>query len=145
MSPTSYQTAPPRGALVKITEDRGERNRASRRRYHRFVEESALVEDAANDLLLSSASSWEIAIKWSLGKLELPEPPEDYVPSRLRSSGVTPIPIEHSHALRVTDLEAHHRDPFDRLLIAQALVEDVPILTADPAFADYPIERIEAG
>jgi PIN domain nuclease of toxin-antitoxin system len=104
-----------------------------------------LVEDAGNDLLLSSASSWEIAIKWSLGKLELPDPPEDYVPSRLRTSGVTPIPIEHSHALRVTELEPHHRDPFDRLLIAQALVEDVPILTADRVFADYPIERIEAG
>ena len=104
-----------------------------------------LVEDTANVLLLSSASSWEIAIKWGLGKLELPEPPEEYVPSRLRSSGVTPIPIEHSHALRVTNLPHHHRDPFDRLLIAQALVEGVPILTADRVFAGYPIERIEAG
>ena len=104
-----------------------------------------IVADAGNDLLLSSASSWEIAIKWQLGKLELPQPPEDYVPSRLRTSGVTPIPIEHSHALRVTELSHHHRDPFDRLLIAQALVEDVPILTADPVFAEYPIERIAAG
>jgi PIN domain nuclease of toxin-antitoxin system len=108
-------------------------------------EATQLVGDTTNDLLLSSASSWEIAIKWSLGKLELPEPPEDFVPGRLRSSGVTAIPIEHSHALRVTSLEPHHRDPFDRLLIAQALVENVPILTADPVFADYPIDRIEAG
>jgi PIN domain nuclease of toxin-antitoxin system len=104
-----------------------------------------LVEDTANDLLLSSASSWEIAIKWSLGKLDLPEPPVDYVPSRLRASGVSAIPIEHSHALRVAALELHHRDPFDRLLIAQALVEGVPILAADPVFADYPVERIEAS
>ena len=108
-------------------------------------EATRLVGDTTNDLLLSSASSWEIAIKWSLGRLELPEPPEDFVPGRLRSSGVTAIPIEHSHALRVTSLEPHHRDPFDRLLIAQALVEKVPILTADPVFADYPIERIQAG
>jgi PIN domain nuclease of toxin-antitoxin system len=111
----------------------------------RFNDEAhRLVAEAANDLLLSSVSSWEIAIKWGLGKLELPQPPEDFVPSRLRSSGVTPIPIEHSHALRVTELEHHHRDPFDRLLIAQALVEDVPVLTSDPVFADYPIETIAA-
>ena len=112
----------------------------------RFNDEAlGLVEDAAVTLLFSSASSWEIAIKWSLGKLKLPEPPEDYVPSRLRSSGVTPLPVEHSHALRVASLEQHHRDPFDRLLVAQSLVERVPILTADPLFARYPIERIEAG
>lgn len=104
-----------------------------------------IVEDSANQLLLSAASSWEIAVKWGLRKLELPQPPEDYVPSRLRSSGVTAIPIEHSHALRVTELEHQHRDPFDRLLIAQALVEDVPLLTADAVFADYPIELIAAG
>jgi PIN domain nuclease of toxin-antitoxin system len=104
-----------------------------------------LVEDTAVTLFFSSASSWEIAIKWALGKLGLPEPPEDYVPGRLRSSGVTPLPVEHSHALRVASLEHHHRDPFDRLLVAQALVEDVPILTADPVFSRYPVERIEAG
>ena len=104
-----------------------------------------LLEDTAHDLLLSSASSWEIAIKWSLGKLDLPEPPVEYVPSRLRASGVSAIAIEHSHALRVAALELHHRDPFDRLLIAQAVVEGVPILTADPAFALYPVERIEAS
>ena len=104
-----------------------------------------LVEDATVTLLFSSASSWEIAIKWGLGKLELPEPPEEYVPGRLRSSGVTPLPVEHSHALRVASLDQHHRDPFDRLLVAQALVEGVPILTADPLFSRYPIERIEAG
>lgn len=105
----------------------------------------ALVEDAAVTLLLSSASSWEIAIKWGLGKLELPEPPEEYVPTRLRSSGVTPLAVEHSHALRVATLEQHHRDPFDRLLVAQSLVERVPVLTSDPVFGRYPVERIEAG
>jgi PIN domain nuclease of toxin-antitoxin system len=104
-----------------------------------------LVEDPATTLLLSAASSWEIAIKWGLGKLELPDPPEDYVPDRIRSSGVTPLPIEHSHALGVASLEAHHRDPFDRLLVAQAIAEDIPILTADPVFDRYPIQPIPAG
>lgn len=105
----------------------------------------ALVEDAAVTLIFSAASSWEIAIKWGLGRLRLPEPPENYVPGRLRSSGVTPLSVEHSHALAVAGLEHRHRDPFDRLLVAQALVEGVPILTADPVFSRYPVERIDAG
>lgn len=108
-------------------------------------EARALVEDEETVLLLSSASSWEIAIKWSLGKLDLPEPPEPFVLSRLDSSAVTPLSIEHSHALQVANLTHHHRDPFDRLLIAQAMVERVPILTADAAFDPYPIEVVPAG
>lgn len=104
-----------------------------------------LVEHRGNDLLLSAASSWEIAIKWALGKLTLPDHPETYVPTRLRSSGVTPVAIEHAHALRVAALPSHHRDPFDRLLIAQAVIENIPILTADPVFGNYPVERIQAG
>lgn len=104
-----------------------------------------LAEDSATTLLLSAASSWEIAIKWALGKLQLPDPPEDYVPSRIRASGVTPLPIEHSHALGVARLEPHHRDPFDRFLVAQALAEDIPILTAEPVFGRYPVEQIPAA
>lgn len=104
-----------------------------------------LVEDTTTTVLLSAASSWEIAIKWALGKLELPEPPEDYVPDRIRSSGVTPLPIEHSHALGVARLEAHHRDPFDRLLVAQASAESLPILTADPVLGRYRVDVIAAG
>jgi PIN domain nuclease of toxin-antitoxin system len=105
----------------------------------------SLVEDPASTLMLSAASSWEIAIKHRLGKLELPEPPDVYVPDRMRSGGVTALPVEHSHALRVSRLEPHHRDPFDRLLVAQALVEHVPILSADPVFARYGVEHVEAG
>ena len=104
-----------------------------------------LVEDTAVTLLLSAASSWEIAIKWALGKLTLPEAPDTYVPDRIRSSGVTPLPISHGHALGVAGLEAHHRDPFDRLLIAQAIAEDVEILTADAMFDHYPVQRIPAA
>lgn len=104
-----------------------------------------LVEDGRNTLLLSAASSWEIAIKFALGRLPIPEPPDRYVPERMRRSGVDPLPIEHSHALRVSTLEPHHRDPFDRLLVAQAQVERVSLLSADPVFGRYEVEVIPAA
>jgi PIN domain nuclease of toxin-antitoxin system len=93
-------------------------------------------------LFLSAASSWEIAVKYRLGKLTLPEPPETFVPSRLRTTGTSPIPVEHAHALATSGLPLHHRDPFDRLLIAQSIVLKVPIVTADPQFESYSIEAI---
>jgi PIN domain nuclease of toxin-antitoxin system len=103
-----------------------------------------LVEDVSTTLLLSAASTWEIAIKYSLGRLPIPQPPEHYVPERMRTSGVDGLPIEHSHTLRVSALEPHHRDPFDRLLVAQSQLERVPLLTADPIFARYDVEVIRA-
>lgn len=104
-----------------------------------------VIEDPRSRLLLLSASSWEIAIKYALGRLPLPDPPSRYVPERIRSSGVTPLPVEHAHALAVAELPTHHRDPFDRLLVAQARLEGVPIITADPALAAYDVELIRAG
>ena len=104
----------------------------------------ALVEASDNELYLSAASAWEIAIKHALGKLRLPEPPARYVPSRLDTLRVGALPIELGHALRVSALPAHHRDPFDRLLIAQSQLERLPILTSDPAFALYDVETIPA-
>jgi PIN domain nuclease of toxin-antitoxin system len=101
-----------------------------------------LLADRANTLLLSAASSWEMAIKYRLGKLPLPEPPADYVPERMRLTGVTPLPVEHAHALRVADLPQHHTDPFDRLLVAQAQLLGVPIVTADPQLDAYEVEII---
>lgn len=98
------------------------------------------VESLQNELLFSAASSWEIAIKHALGRLHLPAPPTEYVPTRIESSGVIPLSIEHSHALRVSELPPHHRDPFDRLLIAQAQLEGVPILTVDDQLAAYDVE-----
>src|SRR3954471_11605866 len=77
-------------------------------------ETTKLLLDRRTELFLSAASSWEIAIKYALGKLPLPEPPATYVPSRMRSSGVQGLSIEHAHALHVERLPAHHRDPFDR-------------------------------
>ena len=101
-----------------------------------------LIEDARTGLLVSAASSWEIAIKYALGRLPLPEPPNRYVPARLRAIDAQPVAVEHSHALAVADLPALHRDPFDRLLVAQAQAFGVPVLTADDAVAQYPIETL---
>lgn len=101
-----------------------------------------LVEDESNALLLSAASSWEIAIKHASGRLQLPEPPATFVPSRIRATGVTPISIEHTHALAVASLPPHHRDPFDRLLVAQALAYDVPLATADMTVQAYGVRTL---
>ena len=103
-----------------------------------------LVGDPENEIYLSAASSWEIAIKYALGKLPLPEPPGEYVPSRISASGTTSLPVEHRHALHLARLPRHHRDPFDRLLIAQAHLEGLVVLTADPAFSPYGVQTIPA-
>lgn len=104
-----------------------------------------LVMDPDNELLLSAASSWEIAIKHALGKLRLPAPPRDYVPSRMQVSGTGALPVTHAHALQTASLPTHHRDPFDRLLVAQAQVESLPILTADEQIGRYEVEVLAAG
>jgi PIN domain nuclease of toxin-antitoxin system len=104
-----------------------------------------LVESPDSRLLLSAASSWEISIKWSLGKLTLPEPPATYVPSRMQSTGVEGLAVEHIHALQVASLPSHHRDPFDRLLVAQAAVGGYTILTADEQLEAYDVEVLRAG
>lgn len=102
----------------------------------------ALLVNRAHDLLLSAASGWEIAVKHGLGRLPLPAPPAIYVPDRMRRSGTTPLPVEHAHVLRVADLPDHHRDPFDRLLVAQSQLLGVPLVTADHQLAAYEIETI---
>ena len=111
----------------------------------RLGEHLPLVEERRNELLLSAASSWEIAIKYALGRLPLPESPERYVPERMRIIGARGLPIEHSHALAVAVLPLLHGDPFDRLLVAQAGLLDVPILTADATVAEYPVRTFIVG
>lgn len=109
----------------------------------RFSADSrARLVAADTDLFLSAASSWEIAIKYSLGRLRLLAPPAEIIPALLAQTRTSPLPIEHSHALRVADLPLHHGDPFDRILIAQAQVERLSILTADPQFSTYDVEVI---
>jgi PIN domain nuclease of toxin-antitoxin system len=92
--------------------------------------------------VLSSASVWEIVIKHDLGKLRLPSAPRDFVTSRLAITKTEVLEISAAHALRVADLPGHHRDPFDRMIVAQALVEGWPLLTADRLVARYDVERL---
>ncbi len=108
----------------------------------RLGEHRPIVEDERTQLLLSAASSWEIAIKYQLGRLPLPEPPGRYVPDRMRAIGAQALAIEHPHALAVAVLPRLHRDPFDRLLVAQATLLDLTIATGDLAVAQYPIPTL---
>lgn len=100
------------------------------------------LAEPENDLLLSAASSWETAIKWRLGKLPLPEPPSQFIPPRLVRDGIEPLSIQHHHAQAVAELPDLHKDPFDRLLVAQARIEKPTLVTADPKLADYDVELI---
>ena len=102
-----------------------------------------LLADPANQIVLSAASAWEIAIKYALGKLPLPRAPHLYVPSRMRQTGTTPLAIEPAHALRVAMLPPHHADPFDRLLIAQAQIEKMAVLTVDAQFKSYDVRLLD--
>ena len=102
----------------------------------------SILEDGSNDMLFSAASAYELTIKAESGRLSLPEPPESYVPSRLAANAFESLPIELIHALRAGSLPAIHRDPFDRMLVAQAQIEGLPILTADPAISRYDVETI---
>jgi len=97
------------------------------------------LEDPGNQLLLSAASSWEIAIKVQLGRLQLPDEPRRYVPDRMRAIGVEPLAVQHGHALAVAALPPLHRDPFDRLLVAQARDLGLRIVTADAQIALYDV------
>jgi PIN domain nuclease of toxin-antitoxin system len=94
------------------------------------------LADPANEPLVSAASVWEIAVKRSLGKLTAP----DDLPDRIADEGFARLPISAVHSWQVRDLPAHHRDPFDRLIVAQALVERLPVVTADARFNDYGVD-----
>ena len=104
-----------------------------------------LIAEGQEELYLSAASSWEISIKSALGKLRLPLPPARFVPETLAAQGIRPLSITHAHALGVSELPLHHKDPFDRLLIAQALAEGMTILTADRSFARYGVDVFWCG
>ncbi|HCQ20766.1 MAG: twitching motility protein PilT [Aphanizomenon flos-aquae LD13] len=101
-----------------------------------------IITDPSNELFLSSASAWEIVIKVRLGKLSLPETPETYIPSRLKINRFQSLPIQMVHALQVANLPDLHRDPFDRIIIAQSQVENMAILTVDSQIIQYPVDVI---
>ncbi len=110
----------------------------------RFSENARkFIEDTdANDFFLSYVSSWEASIKFGLGKLRLPKPPDVFIPERVRLAEYFHLPIELGHVLNVHTLPLIHRDPFDRLLISQAKSEDLIILTDDRKFKRYDIQTL---
>jgi PIN domain nuclease of toxin-antitoxin system len=103
---------------------------------------TALIVDPANEILISPAAYWEIAIKVSIGKLTLHVSYEDFMDACVNKYGFTILPVEPKHTARVIGLPFHPKDPFDRLLVAQALVENIPIISNDPALDAYGIERL---
>ena len=114
-----------------------------------FIEDSPrLSTDAKNllesdaDLLLGIASLWEIAIKVGVGKIALARPFDVLIPEQLAKNVIEVLAIEVAHLAMVSTLPFHHRDPFDRLLIAQAVIENLQIVSADDKFDDYPVKRL---
>lgn len=101
-----------------------------------------VLSHSKNELLFSAASAWEIAIKVGLGKLKIPAPIDRFIIEQLSINGISVLPIELRHALHIAALPKFHRDPFDRLLIAQAQVERVPIVSGDSQIRRYDVEVI---
>jgi PIN domain nuclease of toxin-antitoxin system len=102
----------------------------------------ALIEDANNRKLVSVATCWEIAIKVGLGKLDLGESSRSFLPREIARNNFELLPISLDHATMVEGLVAHHRDPFDRLLVAQAMTEGLTLVSADAIFDQYGISRV---
>ena len=100
------------------------------------------LEASESDRVLSAASIWEIAIKTSLGKLSFKKPLEELLPEQIRLNYFQVLDISSEHALRVAGLPMLHRDPFDRMIVAQALVERLPILSNDGALDGYGVRRL---
>lgn len=104
----------------------------------------AAIEDSANEVLVSAGVAWEVSIKAALGKLSVPADPAVWFPARVRSLGFQAIDISAAHALAAGALPDIHRDPFDRIMIAQAQIEGLTFVTRDPENHKYPINVLEA-
>ncbi len=102
----------------------------------------SVISKKSNEILLSAISGFEIAIKASLDKLELPSNPGSFVTEQLGLNGIKQLPVSMEHSLAVFDLPTYHRDPFDRLIVAQACVEKLPVITMDYQIARYDIDII---
>ena len=101
-----------------------------------------LFESPDSERLLSLASIWEIAIKTNLGKLSFDKPLEQFLPEQMALNYISLLDISMPHALRIATLQLFHRDPFDRMIIAQSLTENLPVLSNDQAFDAYGVKRI---
>ena len=104
-----------------------------------------ILENGREEIYFSAATAWEITIKARLGKLHLPGPPAPVIPAFMAKQGLRPLPVTHLHAVKVYDLPLHHIDPFDRLIIAQAISEEMAVLTADSDFRKYPVKVLWCG
>lgn len=102
----------------------------------------AALVDPDNDVFLSAASAWEIAVKHALGRLPLPEPPDRYIPEQRRVRGIEPLAVDEDAALQLVRLPPLHRDPFDRMLVCQALAGGLAIVTPDVDIARYPVRIV---
>ena len=113
---------------------------------HERLNEStrAALSDPQNDLFLSAAAVWELAIKHAAGKLKYTGSPAIHVPIHIKRSGVLPLPITADHGLAAAALPMHHRDPFDRLMIAQTLAEELTLATADDRLSAYGVPLLLA-
>jgi PIN domain nuclease of toxin-antitoxin system len=101
-----------------------------------------IIANGENEIFISAASAWEIAIKTAKGRLTLPEEPAQYLANRMSEYHFQALPIQISHAVRVYELPDHHADPFDRLLIAQCQLEDMPLISRDKDIQTYDLEVI---
>ena len=99
-----------------------------------------VLTDEQNEVWFSVASGWEIVIKAGLGRVSFTKDPEEFIPEQISANGFQILPIQLRHALKISALPSVHRDPFDRLLVAQALVEDLTILSGDSRIAAYPVD-----
>ncbi len=100
------------------------------------------IEAGRNEVFLSAASVWEIAIKTQIGRLRLARDVETFTRERMAESSLVALPVLLPHAIKVASLPEVHRDPFDRLLVAQAIVEDLHLVTADRRLRDYPVKVV---
>lgn len=105
-------------------------------------EATAAYRDPGNDVWLSAASVWEITIKYTAGRLALPEPPNRLIPTERRLRGIRALAIDEDAALQLLRLPALHRDPFDRMLVCQAISSGMAIVTPDPLIGQYPVRII---
>lgn len=102
----------------------------------------ALIDDPANEKYVSPAVFWELAIKISVGKYRLRQPYEDFLNDNIDGNGFIILPVHWRHTARLTNMPFHHRDPFDRLMIAQALVENIAVVGDDAIFDQYSVQRL---
>jgi PIN domain nuclease of toxin-antitoxin system len=102
----------------------------------------AALEDQANELILSAASVWEMQIKDQIGKLTLNQALPSLINSQRQTNGLQILAIELAHVLALQNLPLHHKDPFDRLIIAQAIVEDMTVVSADTKFSSYSVKLL---